>query len=74
VALPIELVGWHLCRGDAVLRDADIARITALNNDVASFAIECNSQRGGLQEFKAEKTGFACPIRWRCACARSLDW
>src|SRR5271168_3838675 len=25
--LPIELVGWHLCRGDAVVRPADIQRI-----------------------------------------------
>src|SRR5258705_6789473 len=41
--LPVELVGWHLCRGDAVLNDSDITRGLALNDDVANFAVECNS-------------------------------
>src|SRR5436189_296027 len=36
--LPIELIGWHLCRGDAVLHDEDITRIMDLNNNVARFA------------------------------------
>lgn len=38
--LPVELVGWHLCRGDAVLHDDDIHRVLALKSDVASFAGE----------------------------------
>src|SRR5207244_1659485 len=41
--LPLEMVGWHLCRGEAALNEADISKILALNNDVARFAIECNS-------------------------------
>ena len=41
--LPIELVGWHLCRGEAVLSLADIQHVLGFKNAVADFAIECNS-------------------------------
>src|SRR5271166_7036370 len=41
--LPIELVGWHLCRGEAVVGEDDAARILGFNNPLAKFAIECNS-------------------------------
>jgi len=40
--LPLELIGWHLCRGDAVLCDEDIRRVLALDTPLARFAIECN--------------------------------
>ena len=38
--MPVELVGWHLCRGDAALRPSDIDRVLALNTPLARFAIE----------------------------------
>ena len=41
--LPIELVGWHLCRGDALLNASDIQEVLDLGTPVAEFAIECNS-------------------------------
>jgi purine nucleosidase len=41
--LPIELVGWHLCRGDALLSPSDIQEVLDLGTPVAEFAIECNS-------------------------------
>src|ERR1700693_479431 len=41
--LPIELIGWQLCRGDAVLGEADIEHVEAFNTKLAHFAIECNS-------------------------------
>ncbi len=41
--LPIELVGWHLCRGDALLNISDIQEVLDLGTPVAEFAIECNS-------------------------------
>src|ERR1700756_5660216 len=41
--LPLEMVGWHLCRGDALLNQAEIDRVLALKNPVAEFAIRCNS-------------------------------
>jgi purine nucleosidase len=40
--LPIEMVGWELCRGPANLDDADIARYRALGTRLADFAIDCN--------------------------------
>jgi len=41
--LPIELVGWHLCRGDAALGLNDIDFVNGIGTKIASFAIECNS-------------------------------
>src|SRR5246127_54974 len=42
--LPIELVGWHLCRGEAVLNPSDIQHVLSFGTPVAKFAIECNSR------------------------------
>jgi inosine-uridine nucleoside N-ribohydrolase len=42
--LPIELVGWHLCRGEAVLNPSDIQQVLSFGTPVANFAIECNSR------------------------------
>ena len=52
--LPIELVGWHLCRGDAVLRPDDIKHVLSFGTPQACFAIECNSR---AQEAYLEQTG-----------------
>ena len=52
--LPIELVGWHLCRGDAVLNLADIELVKSFDTALAKFAIECNSR---AQEAYFEQTG-----------------
>jgi purine nucleosidase len=40
--LPVELVGWHLSRGEAVIQEADITKILGFKNPIAQFAIECN--------------------------------
>ena len=42
--LPIELVGWHLSRGEAVLRPTDIQKVLDFGTPLARFAIECNSR------------------------------
>lgn len=41
--LPVELIGWQLCRGDAVLHERDIGDVEAFNTKLAHFAMECNS-------------------------------
>ena len=41
--LPIEMVGWELCRGPANLDQADIAACRALDTQLAHFTIDCNS-------------------------------
>jgi purine nucleosidase len=42
--LPIKLVGWHLCRGEAVLNPSDIQQVLSFGTPVGKFAIECNSR------------------------------
>ncbi len=42
-SLPLELVGWHLCRGEAALNLQDIEKIKSLGSFLGNFAIECNS-------------------------------
>ena len=52
--MPVELVGWHLCRGEAALKRADIGHVLSLGTAVARFAIECNSF---AQEAYLKQTG-----------------
>lgn len=52
--LPVELVGWHLCRGDAALHLDDIQHVLSLDTPLARFTIECNSR---AQEAYFEQTG-----------------
>jgi purine nucleosidase len=59
--LPIELVGWHLSRGDAVVREDDIARILAFNNPIARFAVECNSHARQAYRVQTGEDGISLP-------------
>ncbi len=52
--LPVELIGWHLCRADAALSLKDIEFALGLNTERARFAIECNSH---AQKAYLEQTG-----------------
>ena len=40
--LPIEMVGWELCRGAANLTPDEIAAVYAFNTPLAKFAMDCN--------------------------------
>jgi len=42
--LPMTMVGWELCRGEANLNDAEMAEIRALNHPLADFVLDCNRQ------------------------------
>jgi purine nucleosidase len=59
--LPVELVGWHLSRGDAVVREDDIARILGFNNPLAKFAIECNSHARKAYKVQTGEDGISLP-------------
>ena len=59
--MPIELVGWHLSRGDAVVREDDIARILPLNTPTAKFAIECNSLARQAYKVQTGEDGISLP-------------
>lgn len=59
--LPVELVGWHLCRGDAVLNVKDIDRILSFGSTVARFAIECNSRARQAYCAQTGQDGISLP-------------
>ena len=59
--LPIELVGWHLSRGDAVVREGDIAQIQSFNTKLARFAIECNSHARKAYKVQTGEDGISLP-------------
>ena len=59
--LPVELVGWQTCRGDAVLNEADIARVLGFGNPVARFAIECNSRAREAYKEQTGEDGISLP-------------
>ena len=59
--LPIELVGWHLCRGESVLNDGDISRILAIDTKLARFAVECNSHARRAYKIQTGEDGICLP-------------
>jgi purine nucleosidase len=59
--LPIELVGWHLCRGRANLLAPDIEHVLGLGTDLARFTIDCNRTAMEANRRQTGETGIALP-------------
>jgi purine nucleosidase len=59
--LPVELIGWHLCRREAVLSERDIDHVCGLNTPLARFAIECNSYARAAHKIQTGEDGIALP-------------
>jgi purine nucleosidase len=59
--IPVELIGWHLSRGDAVINDRDIALVLALQTPLAQFAIECNSHARAAYKVQTGEDGISLP-------------
>jgi purine nucleosidase len=59
--LPIEMIGWHLCRGEAVLDADDMAHVESLNTPLAHFAIECNSHARVALKIQTGEDGICLP-------------
>lgn len=59
--LPLEMVGWQLCCGDAALNQADIERVLTLKNPIAEFAIHCNSTAAEAFFKQTGQRGIAFP-------------
>jgi inosine-uridine nucleoside N-ribohydrolase len=59
--LPVELIGWQLCRGDAVLHESDIAQVLKFNTKLAHFAIECNSHARAAYKIQTGEDGICLP-------------
>jgi len=55
-ALPIEMVGWELCRGAANLDEEDVARCRAMDTPVSRFVVDCNATA-----FRANRELFGDP-------------
>lgn len=63
-SLPVELIGWQLCRGDAVLGARDIEFVLGLASGRARFAIESNShaRRAYLEQTGEEGICLPDPV------------
>src|SRR5580700_3570985 len=59
--LPVELIGWQLCRGDAVLHEPDIKQVLSFNTQLAHFAIACNSQARAAYKIQTGEDGLCLP-------------
>jgi purine nucleosidase len=59
--LPLELIGWHLCRGGAVLDEGDIAHVEDFRTKLAHFAIESNSHARIALKTQTGEDGICLP-------------
>jgi purine nucleosidase len=59
--LPIELVGWQLCRGAAVIAPGDIQHMNQIGTELANFAVECNSTARHAYRTQTGEDGISLP-------------
>jgi purine nucleosidase len=59
--LPTELIGWHLCRGGAILSQAEIEKVLGFKTKLADFAIECNSHARTALKTQTGEDGICLP-------------
>jgi purine nucleosidase len=59
--MPIELIGWHLSRGESVLNQSEIESIEAFKTELAHFAIECNSHARKAYKIQTGEDGISLP-------------
>jgi purine nucleosidase len=69
--LPIELVGWHLCRGEANLGASDIAQVLSFGTELAKFTIDCN--RTAMQANLMQTGEVGIPLPDPTAMAIAID-
>ena len=58
---PIEMIGWHLARFDAVLNEREIQEILALETPLAEFAIHANSTAAIAYHTQTGEYGISLP-------------
>ncbi len=59
--LPIEMVGWELCRGDANIRHHEIDAIKRMDTPLAHFTVDCNSTAIQANFNQSGERGMALP-------------
>jgi purine nucleosidase len=58
---PIEMIGWHLSRFDAVVNEREIQEVLALGTPLAEFAIRANSKAAIAYHKQTGETGISLP-------------
>ena len=58
---PIEMIGWHLSRFDAVLNEREIQEVLALETPLAEFAIRANSTAAAAYHEQTGENGISLP-------------
>ncbi len=59
--LPVELIGWQLSRGDAVLNGEDTGQIQEFQTLLGRFAVECNSHARQAYKVQTGEDGISLP-------------
>lgn len=59
--LPVELVGWQLCRGQAVLDEKNIEHVLSFGTKLGNFAIESNSHARTALMTQTGEDGICLP-------------
>jgi purine nucleosidase len=59
--LPVEMVGWQLSRGAAVVNRAEIQQLLALGTDFADFAVRSNDTALDAFKLQTGEEGIALP-------------
>jgi inosine-uridine nucleoside N-ribohydrolase len=59
--IPVELIGWHLSRGDSILNQHEIESIQAFKTELGHFAIECNSHARRAYKVQTGEDGISLP-------------
>lgn len=76
--LPIELIGWQLCRGGAVLGEKDIEHVLKVGATLGHFAVESNSHARTALKTQTGEDGICLPDPVAMAIALDptigIDW
>jgi purine nucleosidase len=59
--LPVEMVGWELCRFEANLDEADMAYVRGLNTRLAHFTLDCNETAVKANFVQTGQAGISLP-------------
>ncbi|MDH3734069.1 MAG: nucleoside hydrolase [Gemmatimonadota bacterium] len=62
--MPTELVGWELCRGEAILSHDEMSRVKAFDTEIAHFSIDCNETavEANFRQSGARGLGLPDPV------------
>ena len=57
----VEMVGWHLCRGEACLNPAEIAAVRAIGTEIAHFSVDSNRVAMEANRVQTGEIGIVLP-------------